>query len=577
MIINRHFLTFCGIGLIAIAGCKTPHGESTLRDAPTFPVTMNIGMLRQAAFQRCQTPTFAAPKPASIPDLDPPTFNSHGVELHYLPNGLLAPEDGNGNYPADSVKGPGIDYTEEGLIQTSHDLYADQDFFFRSRPRAALNTLPVQLFVQRAGAATYESMTWEMAAFDYSNPGIQPPIDVTKLPAAGQVLTKLLVGHKAPSGGFPQIFDYGSTGYLRFQGYSQVPGASFRTAGAHNVFGTEFVNPSTNESTPEEDFGVLEAVFFSVKNGQTTNVLALVEGGLFCGAFDINLTPGEESVVDVDSYWYTRRDFNWQKEPNTGFVAYSSMYFQGVHPAADGHHDEYTDAAHDSDTLIVNYQDNSRKVVPIELPTLYSKVYNPPGVGTTSFQIGLTPASSAGLFQIGQTVEVWSQVAGGDARSSDGTKKSWKILATNPPVGTLTLEGSRTSAATITGGDILFVRGQRLLDKDASGQDSGKLVKGFLLENVDRNPTNYTYYRLALKDSSYEYRSSYGVEILESNVKTGVNLIAHIPNKEYLDNIVAFSTLRQNLPKSRSADDFSHFHYKTWSCNPGSPSCPTPN
>src|SRR3712207_7169020 len=50
------------------------------------------------------------------------------------------------------------------------------------------------------------------------------------------------------------------------QGWKQVPGASFRAAGSHNVFGTAYVNPHTNRPTPPEDFGLLEAVYVTIKD-----------------------------------------------------------------------------------------------------------------------------------------------------------------------------------------------------------------------------------------------------------------------------------------------------------------------
>ena len=573
------------VAALILTGCKTTENQSALRDngttggGPTFSgaATMDIKQLRDVAFQRCQAANFVRPNPAPVPDLDPPQFNSHGIELHYLPNGILAPENQAGEYPANAVKGKGIDYSEEGLIAASRDIYSDQDFFFRSRPRSALNTVPVQLFVKKTGSANYDRVTWDMAGFDYSDPGIKAPIDAANLAAAGKVLTKLIVGHKTPQGGWPQIFDYGSTGYLRFQGYSQVPGASFRTAGAHNVFGTEYFNPHTNKPTSGEDFGLLQAAFFSVKDSETTNVLALVEGDLFCGALDINMSPGEESVVEVDSYWYTRRDFVWKEEPNTGFVTYSSMFYQNAKPTTNNHHDEHTDGAHDSDTLIVNYKDGTNSVFPIKVPTANTNVYDPPKNSSGSFVVGLYPNFSAGRFKVGETVEIWSGVAAGVPRTSDGTKQSWKILALDPQIGILTLEGDHTSASTIGAKDFLFVQGQRLYVTDVTEKDGNKAVQGFLLENVDRDPKNYTYYRQALKESSYEHRASYGVKILASNVKTGVRLIEHAPDKEYLDNIVAFSCLRQDIPKSKSADDFSRFHYKTWSCYPGSKTCPSPD
>ncbi len=584
MAVGRNVVAW-GLMLAGLAACRTVKssalneaapsgGDAAGTSGPVFAdsTVMNVAELRRNAFERCQAPQFVRPNPPPVKDLDPPQFNQYG-EVRYLPTGEVAVPDATGKFPEGAAKGPGLDYNEEGLIQPGHDLYAAQEFAFLSRPRAALNQLPVQLFVRKGDGETYERLTWEGAAFSYTNPGIQAPIDASQLPAAGRVLTKLLVAHKAPDGGFPQIFDYGSTGYLRFQGYPQVPGASFRSAGAHNVFGNEYLNPATGKPTPGEDFGLLEAIFFTVQDGKTAGLLALIEGDLFCGALDIKLTPGDEAVADVDSYWYTRRDFRWQEEPNTGFAAYSSMYYQGYNPSGDGHHDEHTDAAHDSDTLIVRYKDQSTSVTKIKVPADNSRLYNAPGKSQGTFVIGLFPAFSAGRFKAGDQVEIWSGVAAGEPRTSDGQQKSWEVVEVNPAVGTVSLKGDNTEASTIGGQDLIFVQGHRLAVTDVS---KGKEVQAFYLENADRDPDHYQYFRQALKGSSYEYRSSYAVEILESNVETGVRLVEHAPDREFLDNLVAFSVLRQDLPKAKTPEQFAHFHYKTWSCYPGSATCPAP-
>ncbi len=100
-------------------------------------------------------------------------------------------------------------------------------------------------------------------------------------------------------------------------------------------------------------------------------------------------------------------------------------------------------------------------------------------------------------------------------------------------------------------------------------------ISGWVLANEDRNPSHYADFQARLGKTNYNFRSSYDVAILKSNVRTGVSLFEQATNGEYADNIVALSTLRQNITKSKSIDDFVHFKFQTTAFYPPAPVQPT--
>lgn len=383
---------------------------------------MNIELLKAEAFARCQT-RFVRPQTEPVPVLDPPSSggqNSIGMVFH-----------------------------EELAVRTKN--FLDQNnFYFSPRPRAAVNTLPMKIFISPNNDGIFLEKFWDDADPDYSSHVIQPPINKDTIPMAGRVLTELIIGHKSPTGDFPQLFDIRSSAYVRFAGYPpQITGASLRL-GAHGVF------------SDHEDFPIVRAVYATVTNVKTANALVLVESDLFCSAMNIDMTEGENAEMIVDGYWYTRENFNWKKDPHTGFVAYSSMAWK---------HN-----AHDSDRLVLRYRNGRQDKYLVEAPQ--SK---------------------------------------------------------------------------------LRIRDFTAMTSLAEKQD----VTEWILANEDRNPSTYSEFAPALGNTNYPFRASYKVTILNSDVKTGVSLYEHATEGEYADNIVALSTLRQNIKKATSVNEFIRFKYKT--------------
>lgn len=411
---------------------------------------MNLNLLKKEAFARCQSP-FQRPTINPVPLLDPPT-------------------DGGG--PA-SV---GMTYQEELAVRTTN--FIDRDgFYFSPRPRLALNTLPMDIYFSEPASENYQPVTWEMANPDFSSPAITPPIPREQIPAAGRVLTEYVIGHLAPQGGYPQLFDVRSSAYVRFNGYSpQVSGASLRL-GAHRLWSlseglsdkTEFSSDADFQSG--EDFPIIRSIYTSIKNSKTANALVLVESELFCAALSMDMSEGKNASILVDSYWYTREDFSWKKEPNTGFVAYSSMLWMTEKDTPGYDQDE----AHDSDTLRVRYADGREKKIDISLP--------------------------------------------------------------DPTV--------------------------KLRVHDLSDDTPGKQVTGWSLANEDINPEHYFYFESRIGPTNFYHRASYDVEVLESSIKTGVRLFEHWTDGEYLDNIVAASTIREDIKIAKSPEEAVHFKYRT--------------
>lgn len=409
------------------------------RGSSTPVSSMNLKQLQSEAFALCQA-QHSPPVITPVPMLDPPTTGNPWDE--------------------------GLVYQEELSILTAPVL--DQyDFYFLAKPRAALNTLEMDIFLSADRGETFERISWDKANPDYSAKSIQPAINKEDIPAAGRVLTELILGHRAPDGGYPQLFNIRSSAYVRFSGYTQIQGASLRLA-AHRIFGT-----ALHENSAGEDFPIVRKVYGYAQDTQRSKVLALVENGLFCGALEMEMEVGDEAHITVDGYWYTREDFRWKQSPHTALVAYSSMLWK-----TEKHTPKIiTDEAHDSDVLNIYYNNNVSERHELHPPEQ--------GVRVTHF--------------------------------SDGE------------------------------------------------------IKGWSLNNEDRNPLHYQDFAPALGATNYNLRASYGVEILASSVKTAVSSYEEATSYEYADNIVAASTLREDFPKSRSVKNYIHFKYKTTSHYPPSP------
>jgi hypothetical protein len=398
---------------------------------------MDMERLKLEAFQRCQG-EFVKPVITPVPVLDPPQSGG-----------------------PDQV---GMIFQEELSVRTQNLLDRD-DFYFSPRPRAAVNTLPMEIFVDADNSGSFIRKTWDDANPDFTSSIIQPPIDKNTLPPAGRVLTEMIIGHKAPAGGYPQLFDIRSSAYVRFAGYPpQVTGASMRL-GAHKIFS----KGGKDENAAHEDFPIIRALFVSVPNLKTARALVLLESQLFCGALSLDMTEGENAAITVDNYFFTREDYRWKKDPHTAFVAYSSMLWKTEKQTPERDSDE----AHDSDMLTVKFADN--------------------------------------------------------------TESKYRL---DPPADGIAV-------------------------KDFGGKRIGKKIAEWILANEDRDPAHYADFEPALGTTNYDKRVSYSVKILESNIRTSVTVYEQATGAEYADNIVAASTIRQDIKKAKSPQDAAHFKYRT--------------
>lgn len=434
------FVHVCCLLVLFVIGHSVSASEETLK--------MNMAKLRVKAFSACQK-KFEKPVVLPIPVLDPPVQGG--------PEAI------------------GMTFQEELEVRMSNILDRD-GFYVFPKPRAALNNTPINLFIDQDGDGKYSDVKWEDANPDFSSSKIHPPIDKNQIPDFGKILTELVIGHRSPTGDYPQLFDIRSSAYVRFAGYPpQIPGASLRL-GTHNLwslsegYSTKTLFNDERDFSKPEDFPILRSVYISLKSPNVAKAMVIVEGNLFCGALSLEMQEGENSSITVDGYWYAREDYEWQKEPNTGFVAYSSMLWKTEKDTPGYDKDE----AHDTDTFRVKYSDGSAQKTEVSLPNAKLRV------------------------------------------------------------------------------------------RDFTPEDSNaKQITQWELANEDRDPEHYFYFLAPLGNTNFDKRASYRVEILESTIKTGVRLYEHWTDGEYLDNIVAASTLREDIKKAQKPSDFVRFKYKT--------------
>jgi len=417
--------------------------------------TVSLDDLRKRAFALCQV-EFQMPATPPIPILDPPI-------------------DGNPG----SV---GLVYQEELAVLTdlALDKTTTERTYFIVRPRLAGNKTPMEVYV-KGDEGKYQRKYWEHINLRFPSEAIHPGIDKDLIPAEGRVLSEVMIGHGTPERGYPFVFNLRSSAYVRFSPYSpQVAGASLRLA-AHKLFS----QGGPGETGAQEDFPIVRAVFMALNpDGLTSNLLVLVENKLLCGALSLDFQVIDDRALGkthggkdgdshadltVDGYWYTRENFDWQRDPHTALVAYSSMAWRMKKDVGEGN-----DQAHDSDYLSINYAGNKK--------TDRYEIYPP--------------------------------------------KQGLKI-------------------------------------NDFTAKEPNLKPSEWILANEDRDPKHYALFQPALGATNYNFRSSYKVAILESNIKTGVSLYEFATENEYGDNLVAASTIRQNIAKAKNDKDFVHFKYRT--------------
>ena len=234
---------------------------------------------------------------------------------------------------------------QEGLAIAIPNNFLDTlSTYCLGRPRAGLDRNKVKIYTDKEGDGSFNLRSYPELQADYSSAIICPPIDTELLPIAGKSLVKLLVGHQHPiTGDFPQMFDFGGTGYARFSEYDGLFGASYRVA-TRNVFdGTE-------------DFPEFREFYYSILDTSRSVLLGKVEAKGFTAALEYTLIPGFTTDVKVRATFFPRIQLDSEE---LGIVGYSSMFWKGQDSTITISNDE----AHDSDWLVVGFDQNDDGIV----------------------------------------------------------------------------------------------------------------------------------------------------------------------------------------------------------------------
>ena len=162
-------------------------------------------------------------------------------------------------------------------------------------------------------------------------------------------------------------------------------GASyFRALGRDNVYGLsarglaiDTVEPSGEEFPVFTEFWLVEPE----PNAKTLVLYALLDSRSLAGAYRFEITPGPQTVVDIDSRLYARR-----RVAKLGVAPLTSMFFFGENSTR--RFDDFRPEVHDSDGLLVHFDTGEWLWRPLE---------NPPRINISSFNT--TDPRGFGLLQ----------------------------------------------------------------------------------------------------------------------------------------------------------------------------------
>ena len=263
------------------------------------------------------------------------------------------------DWPPDSVPtNTGLVYQEANLIKGSQ-VIDDGNWWAVLKPRSArVYEMIDNVYVYKNALSAYVEKGYDFNDFDYSDPHIVPPIDFNAQDMQASwkwhYLVQFQLGHKYIMNGndlFPEVYEIVGSAYQKIYGYPPIMGgASFRP-----------LLHSFDATLGEESYPRLKKLYIKKIDANTINLLCLIDSDSVTAAMSINVTPGLQGVMDVQSTTYTRRAINLTD--NVGIAGFSTMYFLG---------EESTDGleAHDSDNLTVGYEDG--KSIDYRIPQHYA-------------------------------------------------------------------------------------------------------------------------------------------------------------------------------------------------------------
>lgn len=143
-------------------------------------------------------------------------------------------------------------------------------------------------------------------------------------------------------------------------------GASYFRAVAHDTFyglSARGIAIDTGEPTPEE-FPIFTAFWVEdpAPGATTLRLCALLDGPSLTGAYDFTITPGNETVMEIRAVLFPRVEIT-----RVGIAPLTSMYFFGSESRVGV--DDFRDAVHDSDGLMILDRDGQRLWRPLKNPT----------------------------------------------------------------------------------------------------------------------------------------------------------------------------------------------------------------
>lgn len=411
------------------------------------------------------------------------------------------------------IDGLGLTYQEESMVQTKTSLSKD-NFYLKARPRLAGNNWPMDVFIDYQNSGRYTQLTWEDAEPDFSvespqfdskgNP--RPPLKITPTVDPQKLPKAAKVLTELTVGHLDKNGGWPGFFVIRSNGYIRFAGlGEGQRMGSSMRLGAHRIW-RIGEKTKDQSYypQAEDPALFTTEDFPRIRELY---------ANIINKDTAELLILIEGELFCSALKVNIHPGENTNLVVDGHWYFRNDY-----------DFRKDPNTALIAYSS-----------MMYQNEFH-------------TPEDSTDEAHDSDTLRV---------QFSDGSTAAYPVLA--PP----------NQSEELYVNDISALR--------------GKNVMSWALANEDRDPNHYMHFDRyideMIKDpatgevtklikNGYYPRVSYRVDILNTSVDVGLRLYAHSPQFEWADNVVGASTIRQNIPKSKSVKDSVHFKYQTTSYFP---------
>lgn len=247
----------------------------------------------------------------------------------------------------------GLVFSEALKISSKAPIVENEGTGLTAYPRRGTAWEKCRIFFQSEKGKPFVEHQYSPELVSYDSTEIRPPLPTT-IPKAVQHWTEVGV-FASVDGGFPQLVNMRANGYMRIASPGCVYGHSERAL----IEQESLDNRPENRRRIREKFPLMTHAYFEYPSYRKCLVYQIYENETAVLARRLEIEMGDQTIIRVLGVLLPRQKQSFNANQNIG-MAHISMYWKGAREgAAAGEH------AHDSDTVVVDYEDGDSRVFPI--------------------------------------------------------------------------------------------------------------------------------------------------------------------------------------------------------------------